>query len=528
MITRKTGISFSFFFLFAGCAGYYILAGYWLQKGGYHHDQALFFSEKALIIYQSKESMLNVLGLTYPTLPFFSILPFLKINPLFAPVISSSIYTALLITFIIWNLISKRQSTLLIVFVLVALLLNPALLYLACSGNAGAMTILVAYMFLKSLFEYIHSNTTYHISIGGLFFVLLVFCNFRFIWLSLFILPLIVLLALNSMRINAETTSQQFILAVNNISLRRKLIGRTYAVFMLVFLLPAGGFFLYELLNAVHAGNPAYFAESTYANWNILDKQLYNNGLLLQMTPSGFFASQDFFSLILKPLFFCPLILPALYLVKKNTPVFFTLLIVFVYLQFLHVYYPDIIPDVTYYLLFLMISIISLLFSFPVNFHNNKLIHIVVPVALLMTILTSWIYLQHSPVSQEKYFSQTLSSSSATNPSTYQDDERMAEFIKTTVPANDIILADDAVAYKVVVFTGKTTHFLLPYQQDFPEALNTPGRMVKYMLINRGSKSASFDMLQLKYADWSSGSNFSLAYESAHWLLLKVNSFGLQ
>jgi hypothetical protein len=63
-------------------------------------------------------------------------------------------------------------------------------------------------------------------------------------------------------------------LSFNSPSLRRKLVNKTFALYIILFSLPLAAVLCYKLLNLTHANDLNYFAESPYATWNVLIDKL--------------------------------------------------------------------------------------------------------------------------------------------------------------------------------------------------------------------------------------------------------------
>lgn len=507
------------------CSAAYGLAGFYFQRAGYHHGQALFFSEKASLVFQSRESVFNIIGLTYPILPFFATLACFGFNSLLAPVLASSLATGFLGSLIVKHLLDKEVPSWLTLVLFTSFLLNPAILYAGVSGSSDALTLLILYLFFKSLFEYMASNTTYHISISGLFLALLVFCMFQLFWLTLFVLPLILLLALNSMRLRGGT-GQQLLLVFNKGSLRRKLIGRTYAVFLLIFILPLSGYLLFGWLNSMHTSNASYFAQSAYANWNVLDMRFHNSALLYAIRNPYRPPLEDFFSLIIRPLYYVPLLLPALYLARRNPIQFLVLLFLFAFIQFLKIYYPDLLLSVDLYLLFYLVSLLVIQYSPPASRPEGRYLYPLIGLCALLLVYTGYQYLKDTPISQEREFGKLLGNPGQGGSSNFRDDQAMAGYILREVPRDSTILADDAVAYPIVALSGDSRRFVLPYQQEFAPVLENPKGQVHYLLLSQiGSQQARDDQVRLRFPELDTGSpEFQLVYANASWQLFRIRN----
>jgi len=172
-------------------AVYYLFLGIYLNRLGYYNHESLFFIEKSKILFEGFGNRLKVMGLTSPILPFYATVFFSWIDQQLAPVIASALGTALLFYVMCTTLIKRTNDDFYLLLLIVLFLFHPGLLYSASSGKSIYMVLLFFYLFFFHIIRFYSSNTTFHISIASICLVVLVFCDYKFIWLNLFFIPLV-------------------------------------------------------------------------------------------------------------------------------------------------------------------------------------------------------------------------------------------------------------------------------------------------------------------------------------------------
>ena len=247
---------------------YYILLAWVIHRTGYEHSEALFHAEKIKLLFEADENTLLTIGTTFPSVVFLSSVIFTPFGYPFAPVLASITFTSLLF-FVLVNDFSKSSlpRRVFIPMLLLLFVFHPGLIYAAASGRGVAAIMLFFYLVFRSLFRYYKSQTTFYLSMASIYLSCLVFCDFNFIWLLFAFFPFIFLVSLDGLKINREQPPIiQYFETLNNRSQRRKLVNRTVAIYIIIFLLPFGALYLFRTLNFYHAGDATYFLTSQYAN----------------------------------------------------------------------------------------------------------------------------------------------------------------------------------------------------------------------------------------------------------------------
>lgn len=499
---------------------YYILGGIYLNRLGYFNPEALFYSEKSRLVLNGLGNRLQIMGLTSPIIPFYTAFIFSPVNSVLAPVIASAICTAMLFFIIASALIKSVKGTFYLLILLIVFVFHPGILYAACSGKSTAIVLIFFFLFFFNLLKFYSSNTTFHISIASICLLLLIFCDYKFIWLTLFFVPLILSIAIQSLNLSEQESILRLFMSFNNPSLRRKLINKTFAFYIILFILPITCIICYRLLNLTHANDLNYFNESPYATWTILADKLTFDQL---STTAAYQLPEASILISAKILLFCPLILVAIYLFRHSTYQMLTLLTPFAFVEFLHIKYVKVYLVNEYYIMFLILSILCILYKIQTA-KNKGLLKLVIGIVTLIQLYTGFLFLKNSSISSEQTFITTLFSHSS---NVQQNDNHEIANYLNRLPNNVHILADDAIAYPIVAFTNNIGKLTLPYQDTYLNAIEAPDKYDDYVLLATDKNEvAGFTQLNEKYIPiikkTSSSIKMRRVYETDNWILYKV------
>lgn len=464
----------------------------WLtHRTGFEHSEALFYSEKVRLLFETRENTLIILGTTFPAVAFLLSLIFSPLGYLYAP-IAASICMGVLLFFVVcrdFNKHSKVPTSIWLPLVLGTFLLHPGLIFSATSGRSVAVSLLCFYMVFRSIFRYYESQTTFYLSMASLFLSMLVFCNFSYIWLLISFFPFIVLVALEGVKVYKEQPPiSQYYESVNNRSLRRKLGNRTASIYLIIFMLPLGAIYLFRTLNEAHAGSPDYFLNSQYANWRVTgsvmidkllgsdksnDEEIVKGSNVLKQTQIVF----QFYILLLTPV-----LIAAFYFFKGKLYELFTILAPFLLIGVLLIgarYY----FSIEYYLMFLVLGLITI--SYYVRRETSYVFkRNVILIAGLLNIATGAFYFIKTNDPQERKFFAALTKYEKWNGEKVKsEDAQVAVFIEDITDKNNKILIDDAAAYEILAHIKTFEGLVLPQQPSFVTVIENPALVVRYMCI---------------------------------------------
>jgi hypothetical protein len=501
-------------------AAYYLLTGIYLNKLGYCSQESLFYIEKSKILFEGVGNRLKVMGLTTPILPFYGTFIFSLISSLLAPVLASAVGTAILFYIMAITLIKRNDDDFYLLLLLVLFLFHPGILYTACSGKSIYMVLIFFYLFFFHIIRFYKSNTTFHVSIASICLVILVFCDYKFIWLTLFFIPLVLFIAIQSLNLSEKETIFRLFQSFNNPALRRKLINKTFAIYIIIFILPLSSVLIFKMLNLTHANDLDYFIDSPYATWSVLADRISFE----QATSFAHYQKSQISPLVTASIaLFCPMILVAIYLFRKNTYQTLTILAPFAFVEFLQIKYDKIFLAHEYFLIFLILSLLCIIFRAK-TIQNQQVLKIVLSVIVVFQIYTGYSFLNRSFVTEERSFVKALFQ---LTPDDSQGENRdMAGYINS-LPSDEHILMDDAIAYPIISYTNHVKRLTLPYQENYLSASEAPERYVNYILIaTPNNPLTGYTQLNNKYIPAIKHSdnhlNLQRIYETDNWILYKV------
>lgn len=501
-------------------AVYYLLLAIYLNKLGYYNLESLFYIEKGKILLDGVGNRLKVMGLTTPILPFYGSLLFSKISTLLAPVIASAIGTALFFYIMANTLIKRTNDDFYLALLVVLFIFHPGLLYTACSGKAIYLVLIFFYLFFFHIIRFYSSNTTFHISIASICLVILVFCEYKFIWLTLFFIPLVLFISTQSLNLGEKETIFRLYQSFNSNALRRKLINKTFAIYTILFILPLASIIIYKMLNLTHANDLDYFLDSPYATWTVLADRLNFE----QATSFSHYQSSQISALVTASIaLYCPMIIVAIYFYRKSTYQLLTIATPFAFVEFLQLKYDKIYLSQEYFLVFLVLSLLCVILK--AHEQKNQIgIKVLLGILVLFQLYTGYSFLNKSSLVEEQEFTSILFNPT---PVDQQSENReIADYINA-LPPDAQIMMDDAIAYPVIAFTNHTHRITLPYQETYLSASEAPERYANYILIaTEKNPLTGYTQLNNKYVPAIKHAdkklNLQKVYETDNWLIYKV------
>jgi hypothetical protein len=462
-----------------------------------------------------------VIGLTSPIFPFYATFIFTAISYNLAPVLASAVGTAVLFNIMANTLMKKVTDEFYIILLLIVFLLHPGVLYMACSGKSMYLQMVFFFLFYLNFFKFYTSNTTFHVSIASICLVVLVFCDYKFIWLTLFFLPLVLSISIQSLNLSEKESIFRLFTSFNNPSLRRKLINKTFALYIIIFILPLVSVLIYKMLNLTHAADLNYFIDSPYATWSVLAEKIDYNILL---DTSGHHKLPEASILIsLRVILFCPLILVAIFLFRQKTYQILTLVTPFAFVEFLRIKYDKVYLSQEFYMLFLILALLCVIFR-ATTVKNQLNFKIMLTLIIVLQIYTGYQFLDKSYIAEEHNFINVFLKTEV--PSGQEANKDVADYING-LPGDQHVMIDDAVAYPIAAFIDNVQSMTMPYQENFLSAVETPGKYVDYILV-ASEKNPAFGYTQLttKYLQILRNADNRLymekKFETENWILFKI------
>lgn len=501
---------------------YYLFVAYQIFKNGTFSNEGLFYAEKAALLANKDLDKLKLVGLVFPQIPFICTWLFSIFNQVFAPFAASAAGTAILFYVVVSSIGNHPSRNWLFLGILLTFVFHPGFLFVAVSGKSIYMMLIFFYLFISSFFRYFKSNTSYHISLASIYFTLLIFCKFKFIWLVLFILPVIFVSALQSMQIGQYFFLDRIAFALNSVSIRRKLVNKTIAVYLVIFALPLTTLFIYKILNQMYTGDGNYFLDSPYANFSAIVNQTENFEGFLKNRLNVFLPEVNFLTSV-RVMVYAPLLLFCLAIFKSTLRNMFIVLSLFFFVEFLKIKYAGVYIPIEYYIAFICLSWAIILNSSQTRtIRYTEQFYIAI---ICVQMSTGYLMMAGSHIPEERKYAASMKNFMLQNKTEHQNGEtRIANYVKK-LPHNVSILADDATAYRIIALSAPAKRFLVPAQNRFLSAFEQPETYVQYILINkRESVLSNFSLLSqnmLLKLDQKQV-DYKTCIEDQNWMLLQL------
>ncbi len=503
--------------------GYYIYIAYMLYTGGVHSNEALFFTEKSALLREGNIDEIKIAGLTFPQPPFILswIFSFLDIG--FSSLIASTLGTSALFFIIASSIRAHQYRNWLFLGILITFMFHPAFIFFAVSGKSSYMVLIFFYLFVMSIFRYFRTNTSYHISVASIYFTLLIFCSFKFFWLMLFIFPIIFFIALQSMTVANNDLMNKIAVAFNTESIRRKLVNKTLAIYLIIFALPITAIFIFRILNQAYTGDADYYLNSPYANYTAITDQTDNLRNLTDNKLGRIFPESNFLT-TLRILLFAPLIVFCLGIFKSFSRNIFVVFSLFFFMEFLKIKYPNVFILSHFYAAFICLSWAVIANAKDTRkFKFSKYFYLSI---IIVQLATAYFTINSSHIPEEKKFQRALVSLLKREPMERDDTEKITSYIKK-IKSDEAILADDANAYRMIALTGTAEMFLTPGENSFLAALARPAKHVSYILATK--KHSPYDSFGLLNANMiqtlvSNGVLLNPVCSNKNWILWRIEN----
>lgn len=461
---------------------YYVVLAWLFNRTGFEHSERLFYAEKLKLLFEYNENTLLTLGTTFPTTSFLINVIFAPFGYLFAPIASTIVLMSFLFFFLAKDINGSAlpQRTLMIAL-LALFFLHPQFIFAATSGRNIAAIMLFTYLLFRSLFFYYKNQTTYYLSLASLYLGALIFSEIKFLWMILGFLPFVVLVSIEGIKTaKGEPVVFQYYQALNNRSLRRKLVNRTVSLYFILYLLPLAAVFLFRILNQSHAGDPTYFLSSQYSNWRVTG--VSNITSILEKGSGDNLSKQTQIIFPLFTIFIAPIFLSAMVLFKGKL---YELLTIFTPLIFTSI----VLIDIQYYLTteyFVIIPILAFVgFNFASEIKLNRFMSsIIILVGIGLTLLGGVYYFKETSDFEEQKFAKMITGTEHwIAPRKYSEEKILAEYIASVKSASRPVLIDDAAAYGVVAHLPNLEGLVMPLQKNFITVIENPQLSVEYILI---------------------------------------------
>ncbi|MDE3235740.1 MAG: hypothetical protein KGO81_07285 [Bacteroidota bacterium] len=505
--------------------GYYLVIAWALHRSGFEHSEALFVAEKIKLLFESSQNTLLTLGTTFPSLIFLSSAVFTPFGYPFAPVLASVIFTVLLFLYLLNDFDSSALPRKVFIPILLLLFVfHPGFIYSAVSGRGVAAILFFFYMVFRSLFKYYNTQTTFYLSMASIFLACLIFSDFNFIWLILSFIPFIFLVSLEGLKVSKDQSPIfQYFEALNIRSQRRKLVNRTVAIYIIIFLLPLGAIYLFRTLNYTHAGDATYFLTSQYANWHVTGNEtvggMIANGNDVDVPEQSQIILQAYILLL------TPMLILVFFLFKGKLYELFTLLAPFVLISviLLNVQYYI---TIEYFMIFLVLALLGICIYAGKRYTSKMMYPIILGVAIL-NVFTGIYYFNNTDDAEEKFFFAKLKDSRKwRNERNSSEEYQLAAYISDLADETHRILMDDAAAYKIMAHMRSLKSVIMPIDNNFITVVENPKVGARFICVAKNNnRLKSFTVLnEFNINKMAERQEFvpMLMFETKHWAVYKV------
>ncbi|NEV94531.1 hypothetical protein G3567_10295 [Psychroflexus sp. YR1-1] len=451
---------------------YYIGLSHYVIAQGYWHLEAYFISDKLQLLFTNDEKTLELFFFIYPLIAQVLAMPASILGTLNAPVITSGISMAFLASYLVvktFNLHLRFASVLISIY----FLCSPLVVYLSTSGSSLYLYFILYFLFFHLIFRYLRQFTIYNFVLLGLCLGLFVFLDYSFLWIMLFMMPLILLISL----FNYSGIDKTYIGVFSQISQEytsaKELLARSFSTFLVIIFIPLTSLIFYLFFNYWFTGNLMFFDQSDTHQWNqsrIFTSDFMDNsmGYLLRM------------GLCLSPLF-----LAASFLGRKRLLFQMTLLLVPIWL----IYLKNSNPGEPLFLPVLIIitasGMAAMVHLFQTQllplFKKSKALHMVTTLVFLITILGEFYYFKNTEHSQEARLFSFSESDDVQRISAHED---MANYISSEIKEDEVILADNKIFYPTMALTRKSTEYIDQFSKDYENALQAPKLYADFILLS--------------------------------------------
>jgi hypothetical protein len=504
---------------------HYIVLAWLFHRNGYEHTERLFYAEKLKLLFEYKENTLLTLGTTFPTTVFLVNVLFSPFGYLFAPIASTIVIMSFLFYFMAVDIRDSALPGKTMFFCLLLLFVfHPQFIFSAVSGRNIAAIMLSFYLLFRSLFNYYRSQTTYYLSLASIYLATLIFSEINFLWLVLSFLPFVVLVSLEGIKVaKDEPVVFQYYQALNNRSLRRKLVNRTVALYLVLYLLPLGAIYLFRTLNESHAGDPTYFLSSQYANWRVTGTASITK--ILEQGSQGNLMKQTQIVFPLFTIFLAPLFIAALLFFKGKLYELFTILTPLIFFSIVLIdaqYY----LTTEYFIIVIVMAFVALSYTGQVRF-TKRISSAILLGSTVLTILGGIYYFKETSDFEEKDFYAVLTSPSEwIKPKKASEVKIIAEYISSVVSSKRPILIDDAAAYPIVAHLPTLEGLVMPMQQNFVTVIENPVLSVEFICVakrvNRLHNFTALNAYNLNIMTERLELKPSRVFETENWIIYSI------
>ena len=185
-------------------AAVYVNLGWWMQQEGFFSSEALFYVAKADMFYSGIVPRLAVFGVTFPLLPFQAVLVLFPLTGLFTPVVASALGMAFLFRFL-WSVAEKTRDGMGLEAGFTCNISGQSRIFICrhvWSKHLPAAH-LFSVAFCTTCLPIWMSLLPFSIAMAGVFYTGIIFVQFSYVWIFVFILPVLLLISLRGVEVES-------------------------------------------------------------------------------------------------------------------------------------------------------------------------------------------------------------------------------------------------------------------------------------------------------------------------------------
>lgn len=476
-------------------AGFFILGVYLYLNYNFYAQEGIFLMEKAQLALRGNPPRLENFGLVYPPLPYLFYLPLGISSSPIASLIVSSFWGAFIIALCIRYLRWIPGNTIVKLLLTIFLFVNPMFIYTVLAQPSQTLYDLFFLIFVYSFFRFHETRIPYYIILSGIALGAMSGIRYDTFFLTLALIPFAPFLISGSTEFNV----------VRIFALTLMLVLPTFIIL---------GSWVY--LNWIFAEAPFHFYFSPYSYFKQVSKEMAlrpelagakGNILLaiwivLKMSflsyPAYFFTLQTIRTITLFVAAFAPIILQVIVLFLGISALNFS-------------WFAVLIP----------ISVIIMYYYINSPLYRPIYAYVVI-ILMAISVYFSYVALDNSSELTEKNFATVLKGESVSD--IFEEELKVAKFLKENTSDSDMILIDDAIGYPIVCFYNSPKQFYLPYQYDYVRLIQRPQFVADYIVVPKPEITATgFDQLTAMYPNaFEKGFDFTtLVYQTSKWKVYK-------
>ena len=461
-------------------SAFYIFIGYYELNLGFSFLEPLFISDRLQLLFSSETKTLELYYFTYPSLTQLLAVPAAFIDPLLAPMLTSAIATGFFSAYLIVSLYLRNLK---IVSILLSLyvLCSPIVLSVATSGTSLYLYLILYYFFFSFLFRYTRDYTTYNFVILSLCLTLFVLLDYNFLWIIIFMIPIIFLFSLYNSPGIKKSYLGIFEELIQQKGTKKELINKSLSTILIVIFTPIISLLCFLIINYWFTGDVMYFRNSETTSWN---HQMYLDHIFYdESNPIGF-TYENWSYMLLSFFALSPVFMSSFFIGRKKLLFQSIMLLVPIWMIYSLSANSQGILYLSDLLIITAAGIASYIHLFQTRlydiFQKSKWLYTASLLLLVLTLMGECFYLNYSKDNQEQNMMAFLKQEEPIN---YKETAELIEYLDSNIPERSKILADNTVFYPSIAKTRENFVYIDQFDPRFYDAIQVPKLYVDYILI---------------------------------------------